>query len=161
MKNLQYTPRLRQERSKGFTLIELLVVIAIIGILSGVVLASLNTARGKGSNAGVRTAFAQMRTEANLYLTNNDNYGTAAAVGSCATANTMFVTTKFTQMLATAQSNASNNTPVCRNTTGSNGAWLVSIRLATPEGANPYLCTDSTGVIKAHLNAIVAGTVCP
>ncbi|PIS43439.1 pilus assembly protein, partial [Candidatus Kaiserbacteria bacterium CG08_land_8_20_14_0_20_50_21] len=33
-----------QNRSRGFTLIELLVVIAIIGILSAVVLASLNTA---------------------------------------------------------------------------------------------------------------------
>src|SRR4051812_1091698 len=65
--------------NKGFTLIELLVVIAIIGILASVVLASLNSARAKGSDAAVKSAMANLRAQAALYYdSNSQTYGAAS-----------------------------------------------------------------------------------
>jgi len=59
---------------KGFTLIELLVVIAIIGILSSVVLASLNTARDKGTDAAIKGELANVRSQAVIYHDTNASY---------------------------------------------------------------------------------------
>jgi len=58
-------------KSKGFTLIELLVVIAIIGILSSVVLASLNSARLKARDARRISDIKQIQTALELYADSN------------------------------------------------------------------------------------------
>ena len=58
-------------RSRGFTLIELLVVIAIIGILSSVVLASLNSARSKARDAQRLSDIRQVQLALELYADSN------------------------------------------------------------------------------------------
>ncbi|MDD2935511.1 MAG: type II secretion system protein [Candidatus Pacebacteria bacterium] len=59
---------------KGFTLIELLVVIAIIGILSSVVLASLNSAREKARDARRVSDLGQIALAMEMYYNDNTNY---------------------------------------------------------------------------------------
>ena len=54
-------------KDRGFTLIELLVVIAIIGILSSVVLASLNTARVRANEAKKKAELQQIALALNNY----------------------------------------------------------------------------------------------
>jgi prepilin-type N-terminal cleavage/methylation domain-containing protein len=60
-----------RSRQKGFTLIELLVVIAIIGVLSSVVLASLNSARGKADTAKRLSDGREIQKALELYATDH------------------------------------------------------------------------------------------
>jgi type II secretion system protein G len=67
--------------SKGFTLIELLVVIAIIGILSSVVLSSLNSARAKARDAKRKMDLHSLELAVQLYYSTNGTYPDNAAGG--------------------------------------------------------------------------------
>lgn len=70
-------------------------VIAIIGILSGVVLASLNLARSKGADAKIKAQLASARTAAELYFDKNSSYNGSAGdidgtILGCDTLDSMF-----------------------------------------------------------------------
>ncbi len=67
-------------KNKGFTLIELLVVIAVIGILASVVLASLNSARGKARDARRQADLKAIQSA--LYLF-GDTYGRMPVNNEC------------------------------------------------------------------------------
>lgn len=65
-----------KNKARGFTLIELLVVIAIIGILSSVVLASLNDARQKSRDAKRVADIKQLQLALELFFDSNGSYAT-------------------------------------------------------------------------------------
>lgn len=67
-----------KNKARGFTLIELLVVIAIIGILSSVVLASLNDARQKSRDAKRVADIKQLQLAMELFFDSNSSYPTTS-----------------------------------------------------------------------------------
>ncbi len=77
---------------KGFTLIELLVVISIIGLLSSIVMASLNTTRVKAADTAIKADLKGIATSAEIeYATLGYKYNTtnqAVTSSSCSTLNT-------------------------------------------------------------------------
>ena len=153
-------------RSQGFTLIELLVVIAIIGVLSAVVLASLNTARSKGNDAAIESNLAAIQAQAELYYSTNtatpNKYGANTAV----TTATYPVTTGTGNMfVADATVNSAMNAAL--KASGATGKYAIgsaaapgqSYALAVPlvaDSAHAW-CIDSSGAAKTISSMSIGG----
>src|SRR5581483_2767539 len=130
-------------KTKGFTLIELLVVIAIIGILSSVVLASLNTARNKGSDAAIKSQLAAIRPQAEIYYDSNGGYGTQAtttcASSACSAAG-LFADATIQNQVRGVYDSAASNVLI-----GASASYWAA---AAPLKAGGYWCVDSTGASR-------------
>lgn len=157
-------------RSRGFTLIELLVVIAIIGILSAVVLASLNTARSKGNDAAIKSNLDTIRTQGGIFYDTNNSYGTttgATGTTGCTAANTMFLYDNNIANAIKAADAAAGGTAgtltyiVCNMGAAASGApWAVYLKTTNNTSGNNGWCVDSTGQSKAS-PTVTTATVCP
>jgi hypothetical protein len=123
------------------------------------VLSSLNTARGKGSDAAVKANLAGMRAQAELYYdgTGAGKYnavagtalsGTGAAGAVCGVSTGMFSDANITQALAqvAAQMDSTSTMTCTTDTTGQK--WAVSITKL--KGAATSWCVDNSGWSKAN-----------
>lgn len=128
--------------NKGFTLIELLVVIAIIGILSSVVLASLNSARNKGADAAIKSNINNARAQAALYYDTNGS----AYTGVCASA------TSGVANMITGATNAGSAVAGC-NANANGFAIFAQLKTDT----SMYYCVDATGTAKTAATSSLGG----
>lgn len=161
---------------RGFTLIELLVVVAIIGILSAVVLASLNTARSKGNDAAAKSNLDTIRTQSAIYYDTNSAYSTPVAItavtatsAGCATANSLFADPNIVAAISAADKAAGGtgaSTPtkvLCSigvsTTSAGSASWAAYVPLTNNASGMAGWCVDSTGASK-NTTALV-GAACP
>ncbi|MFA7216412.1 MAG: type II secretion system protein [Candidatus Paceibacterota bacterium] len=140
-------------KNQGFTLIELLVVIAIIGILSSVVLASLNTARGKGADAAVKSNLNSVRASAELRY--DMDKGTYDNVCSDATVMKALDTASYA-----GSGDTDSDACFADSENWATSAPLKVINQVGPSSGVDYWCVDSSGVAKITDTAPTT-TVCP
>ena len=146
---------MKQNSTRGFTLVELLVVIAIIGILSAIVLASLNLARYRANDTAIKADMDTVRIQAELYYydnvdaSGNNTYGLRIPiVGSginCSVGTNMFTDSTINRAIKAADSANGSGGVFCSSQVAignSPSYYIIGAQLTTP--GSGWWCIDST-----------------
>jgi len=143
-----------RNRSRGFTLIELLVVIAIIGVLSSVVLASLNTARTRARDAAVKAGIRQFATLLQLEYSDSGTFSALQGYGwdyTVADCNNSFSGTYAANARGIC-ANIVSNAGAMYAGTSINNATTFSVFAPLPGSAAQgyYFCMGSSGAVSVN-----------
>ena len=156
--------------NNGFTLVELLVVIAIIGILAGVVMASLSSIQRKSKDNNAIASMNQLRVGAEIdyNMTNsytsicptssqgNGRYDTPGAGDSIANGPILKHIKEAQDGLTGKVAPISTDTLGSVTCSSSYSAFAVSIKLNTG-----YFCIDSRNFADRRVTAGLSGNACP
>ena len=146
--NKNTMPKLVSGFTSGFSLIELLVVIAIIGILSAIVLASINTARDKAANAAVKSNLKNVHNPMEIYYDANNNY-----VDVCLDAQVVPGLEAASMAGTVATTNYECNSDAL--------SWAAQAPLKVPDNdGSTYWCVDGSGASKGETVLLGAGLAC-
>ncbi|KKP87376.1 MAG: Pilin domain-containing protein [Parcubacteria group bacterium GW2011_GWC1_35_8] len=147
------------KNKKGFSLIELLIVVAIIGVLSSVVLASVNDARTKAMDAVVKGSLKSIQSQAQMYYEDHSSI----YAGLCSDPAVLAIFNK-----AIANAGVGVGYPVwggphpgiCNDTFqfGYKGYVVyVSLKSLPQSYPSSYWCVDSTGYVGIMTNTSGGG----
>ncbi len=134
---------------KGFTLIELLVVIAIIGVLSSIVLVSLNQSRTRATDSAIKSNISGLRAAMELYYGSQtpNSYGVQAYTANCGGAVAGgFSDTAVQQYIDDAVAKSGQNAATAAKCVSSASAYVIAVQLRSSSALG--WCVDSTGVSR-------------
>jgi prepilin-type N-terminal cleavage/methylation domain-containing protein len=164
--------------NKGFTLIELLVVISIIGILSVIVLASMNSAKNQAIDGSIKTQLKSLQNQMNLYSSSVTAYGKECncymdnistfyhaehgVLGLIKDDST--INAQMKAIFASSGANVYLNTSYNGSFIGAQNSqdWVAFAQLkSSNKSANPdYWCVDSTGASVFKDTILTTATSC-
>lgn len=149
--------KLKIKNSKlGFTLIELLIVIAIIGVLSAIILTSLNNSRIKGYDSKIKQQLLGFRRAAEIYYLNQSPTSYGATVNNNCNAG-IFADTSAANGNPNAYLQITGVNPAPTLVCNANAnAYAVQSNLI----GGGYWCVDYKGASKAESSALGTNTQC-